>query len=106
MFWALAHLAFMPNPENRITLLFKWLVAVVSQQRSSMLLTGMPNQHLNVDAPDAHFPMLSGQGPSIAEPDAALKAAINYYSRTISGVTTQPIDPKDGSEEDSTAAIK
>ncbi len=106
MFWALAHLAFMPNPENRITLLFKWLVAVVSQQRSSMLLTGMPSQHLNVDAPDAHFPMLSGQGPSIAEPDAALKAAINYYSRTISGVTHQPMDHNDGSEEDSTAAIK
>ena len=30
------------------------------------------------DAEDAHFPMASGKGPSIAEPDSALKAAMDY----------------------------
>ncbi|KZR63696.1 hypothetical protein PMIT1327_02052 [Prochlorococcus marinus str. MIT 1327] len=106
MCWALAHLAFMPNPENRITLLFKWLVAVVSQQRSSMLLTGMPSQHIDIDAPDAHFPMQPGLGPSIAAPDAALQAAMKYYSTQIAGIAPQPMAAKEGSGEDSTAAIK
>ena len=106
MCWALAHLAFMPNPENRITLLFKWLVAVVSQQRSSMLLTGMPSQHIDIDAPDAHFPMQPGLGPSIAAPDAALQAAMKYYSTQIAGIAPQPMASKEGSGEDSTAAIK
>ena len=106
MCWALAHLAFMPNPENRITLLFKWLVAVVSQQRSSMLLTGMPSQHIDIDAPDAHFPMQPGLGPSIAAPDAALHTAMKYYSTQIAGIAPQPMAAKEGSGEDSTAAIK
>ena len=33
-----------------------------------MLLTGMPSQHMGLDAPDA-FPMAPETGPSIAEPE-------------------------------------
>jgi NADH dehydrogenase len=47
--WGLAHLMFMPANENRLTLLTKWLWAIASRQRASMLITGRPNQHLNVE---------------------------------------------------------
>ena len=104
MLWAAAHLAFMPDRENRFTLLLKWLFAVVSQARASMLLTGMPSQHIGLDAPDAAFPMAPGRGPSIADPGAALRAAMDYYSNQVSGVATQGNEEE--STEDSAAAIK
>lgn len=47
--WALAHLMFMPANENRLSLLTKWLWAIATRQRASLLITGRPNQHLNVD---------------------------------------------------------
>ena len=104
LLWAAAHLAFMPNEENRFSLLLKWIFAVVSQARASMLLTGMPSQHMGLDSPDAAFPMAPGLGPSISEPGAALRAAMDYYSNQVSGLSPQP---KAGeSTEDSAAAIK
>ncbi|WP_052327997.1 FAD-dependent oxidoreductase [Synechococcus sp. WH 8109] len=74
-----------PNRENRITLSIKWLYALATRQRASILLSGMPSKHLALDAEDAHVPMASGKGPSIAEPDAALKAAMDYYAHQLSG---------------------
>ena len=52
--------------------------------------------------------MQSGQGPSIAAPDAALKAAMNYYSHHMSGLphTQELLDTKEDSAADSAAAIK
>jgi len=47
--WGLAHLMFMPANENRLTLLTKWLWAIATRQRASMLITGRPNQHLNAE---------------------------------------------------------
>ena len=47
--WGLAHLMFMPANENRLSLLTKWLWAIATRQRASMLITGRPNQHLNVE---------------------------------------------------------
>lgn len=47
--WGLAHLAFMPANENRITLLTKWLWQIGTRQRSSLLITGRPDQHMNVE---------------------------------------------------------
>ena len=47
--WGLAHLMFMPANENRLTLLTKWLWAIATRQRASMLITGRSNQHLNVE---------------------------------------------------------
>ena len=39
----------MPANENRISLLSKWLWAIATRERASMLITGHPNQHLDVD---------------------------------------------------------
>ena len=96
----------MPERENRWTLLIKWIFAVVSQKRASMLLTGMPSQHIGLDAHDAPFPMHSGTGPSIAAPDAALKAAMEYYSNQMSGQRDQAAGTTEGSAGDSAAAIR
>ena len=61
-----------------------------------------------LDAEDAHFPMASDKGPSIAEPDAALKAVMDYYAHQLSGhpQTQELLDTKDASVADSEAAIK
>ena len=108
LLWAIVHLALMPNRENRITLSIKWLYVLATRERASILLTGMPSQHLALDAEDAHFPMASGKGPSIAEPDAALKAAMDYYAHQLSGLpqTQELLDTKEASVADSEAAIK
>ena len=102
--WAFVHLVLIPGVENRISLSIKWIFALLTQQRAAMLLTGMPSQHMSLDAADAHFPMQAGEGPSIASPDAALKAAMDYYSHQVSGVpqTQELIDTCD----DSAAAIR
>ena len=106
--WAFVHLVLIPGWENRISLSVKWVFALLTQQRASMLLTGMPSQHLALDAADAHFPMQAGEGPSIAAPDAALKAAMDYYSHHVIGhpQTQELIDTSEGSPADSAAAIK
>ena len=68
----------------------------------------MASQHLALDAEDALFPMASGKGPSIAEPYAALKAAMAYYAHQLSGLpkTQELLDNKEASVADSEAAIK
>ncbi|QEY31120.1 NAD(P)/FAD-dependent oxidoreductase [Synechococcus sp. RSCCF101] len=86
LLWAAAHLAFLHGWENRLSLALKWIVVVASQSRSSMLLTGMPSQHMGLDAPDAAFPMAPGAGPSIADPGAALRAAMDHYAKSVSGL--------------------
>ena len=52
--------------------------------------------------------MASGKGPSIAEPDATLKAAMDYYAHQLSGLpqTQELLDTKEASVADSEAAIK
>ncbi len=102
--WAFVHLVLIPGLENRISLSIKWIFALLTQQRAAMLLTGMPSQHMALDAADAHFPMQAGEGPSIASPDAALKAAMDYYSHQLSGIpqTQELIDTSD----ESAAAIR
>ena len=61
-----------------------------------------------LDAEDAHLPIASGKGPSIAEPDAALKAAIDYYAPQLSDLpqTQELLDTKEASVADSDAAIR
>ena len=46
--------------------------------------------------------------PSIAEPDAALKAAMDYYAHQLTGLnkTQELLDTKEASVADSEAAIK
>jgi NADH dehydrogenase len=48
LLWGLAHLAFMPAAENRLTLLTRWLWAIATNQRGSLLITGRINQHMDV----------------------------------------------------------
>ena len=47
--WALAHLAFIPDTENRISLFSKWMWQIATRQRTALLITGRPDQHLEVD---------------------------------------------------------
>jgi len=42
LLWALAHLAFMPDTENRISLLTKWLWMIVTRERSALLIQETP----------------------------------------------------------------
>ncbi|RPF83346.1 MAG: NAD(P)/FAD-dependent oxidoreductase [Synechococcus sp. TMED20] len=108
LLWAFVHLVLIPGWENRISLSIKWIFALFTQQRAAMLLTGMPSQHLAIDAADAHFPMKAGEGPSIASPDAALTAAMDYYSHQLTGhpKTQELLDTSEGSAADSAAAIR
>ena len=52
--------------------------------------------------------MTSSKGPCIAEPDAALKAAMDCYAHQLSGLpqTQEPLDTNEASVADSEAAIK
>ena len=113
LLWAFVHLVLIPDWENRISLSVKWIFALLTQQRAAILLTGMPSQHMALDAVDAHFPMKAGEGVSIAEPDAALKAAMEYYSNQMSRppINGQPstqelLDTSEGTATNSAAAIK
>ena len=47
--WGLAHLAFMPDMENRLSLLLKWLWQIGTRERDSLLITGNHNQHMGVE---------------------------------------------------------
>jgi NADH dehydrogenase len=47
--WALAHLAFIPDTENRIALFSKWMWQIATRQRTALLITGRPEQHIGVD---------------------------------------------------------
>ena len=39
LLWGLAHLAFMPDTENRLTLLTKWLWMIATRERSALVIT-------------------------------------------------------------------
>ncbi|MBU6249900.1 MAG: NAD(P)/FAD-dependent oxidoreductase [Cyanobacteria bacterium REEB417] len=47
--WGLAHLAFMPEMENRLSLLLKWMWVIGTRERDSMLIIGNRNQHMGVE---------------------------------------------------------
>jgi NADH dehydrogenase len=79
LFWGLAHLAFMPNNENRLTLLLKWLWAIVTRQRSALLVTGRPDQHIGVEVgleqvELARQPAAGAAAADVAGPPDALAA--------------------------------
>ena len=78
--WALAHLAFMPDDENRITLLVKWLWAIVSEQRSSLLITGLPNDSQPGRGP-APFPMGWENEPSFADLLGPMAEAVEQFQQ-------------------------
>jgi NADH dehydrogenase len=59
--WALAHLAFMPDTENRLSLLTKWLWQIATNQRAGLVITGHADQHLDVDVGLKRRELASGQ---------------------------------------------
>lgn len=79
LLWGLAHLAFIPATENRITLLTRWLWQIATRQRSALLITGRPDQHIGVDVGLARAPQSAAiparstgpaqQGPALAVDD-------------------------------------
>ncbi len=77
--WAAAHLAFMPDDENRVSLLVKWLWAVVTQQRGDLLITGMPSQHVGLEGSGSPFPMGIAGETSISDMDVTMKNAIDNF---------------------------
>ena len=38
LLWGLAHLAFMPENENRLSLLTKWLWVIATRERSALVI--------------------------------------------------------------------
>jgi NADH dehydrogenase len=42
LLWGLAHLAFIPDNENRITLLTKWMWMILTRERSALVITEAP----------------------------------------------------------------
>ena len=57
LLWAGVHLGLIHDMQQRGSLATKWVFALITRQRASMLLTGMPSQHIALNAADAHFPM-------------------------------------------------
>ncbi len=43
LLWGLAHLAFMPDAENRLTVLTKWLWMIFTRERSALVITESPS---------------------------------------------------------------
>lgn len=76
--WAIAHLAFIPDTENRIALFCKWMWQIATRQRTALLITGQPDQHLSVAAglspADRHEP------ETAAEATAAGPTAVGFQT--------------------------
>ncbi|MFM7314712.1 MAG: NAD(P)/FAD-dependent oxidoreductase [Cyanobium sp.] len=72
LLWGVAHLGFMPAMENRVTLLIKWLWSIGIGERSSLLITGRPNQHMDVEVGLERFEALAAEP---LEPLASAPAA-------------------------------
>jgi NADH dehydrogenase len=72
MLWALAHLAFIPDTENRIALFSKWMWQIATRQRTALLITGRPDQHLGVDVGLYRASLEGKEGPTrVAGQEAA-----------------------------------
>jgi NADH dehydrogenase len=71
LLWGLAHLAFMPDNENRISLLTKWLWAIALGERDSLLITGKPDQHMGVEVGLEKVELNLAEGSSNPEATAA-----------------------------------
>ena len=72
--WGLSHLAFMPDNENRLSLLVKWLWVIAVRERASQLITGKPDQHMGVEV-GLEAIELSQDAPPQAPPPAESAAA-------------------------------
>jgi NADH dehydrogenase len=69
--WALAHLAFIPDTENRIALFSKWMWQIATRQRTALLITGRPDQHIGVDVGLERAAPPGNRDQSLEEPPSA-----------------------------------
>jgi len=69
--WGLAHLAFMPEMENRLSLLLKWMWVIATRERDSMLIIGNRNQHMGVEVGLERRETSDPTPPSVASAAAA-----------------------------------
>ena len=70
LLWGLAHLAFMPDTENRLTLLTKWLWVIATGQRAGLLITGRSDQHMAVEVGLERAERVGGETPEPQETPA------------------------------------
>jgi len=70
LLWGLAHLAFMPATENRLTLLTKWLWVIATGQRAGLLITGRSDQHMAVEVGLERAERVGGETPEPQETPA------------------------------------
>jgi NADH dehydrogenase len=76
LLWGVAHLAFMPDTENRLTLLTKWLWQIATNQRAALVITGRAGQHMGVEVGLERREL--SEAPGAAASDAApMEAAQN-----------------------------
>jgi NADH dehydrogenase len=73
--WALAHLAFIPDTENRIALFSKWMWQIATRQRTALLITGRPDQHVGVDVGLQRAEGACAEDPAVASAAETLHAA-------------------------------
>ncbi|MFM9048175.1 MAG: NAD(P)/FAD-dependent oxidoreductase [Cyanobium sp.] len=71
MLWGVAHLGFMADNENRLSLLVKWLWVIALRERASQLITGRPDQHMGVEVGLEKVELTLGEGTSPPESPAA-----------------------------------
>jgi NADH dehydrogenase len=58
----------MPAMENRLSLLVKWMWNIAVGQRASLLITGRPDQHMNVEV---GLERVESETPAPVEPPVA-----------------------------------
>lgn len=63
--WGMAHLLFMPEMENRFSLLLKWLWQIATKERDSLLIIGSPNQHMGVEVGLERLERSSAPAPTV-----------------------------------------
>jgi len=87
--WGLAHLAFMPDMENRLSLLLKWLWQIGTRERDSMLIIGSHNQHLGVEV---GLELRETTADLVGAEDSALKE-VPKAAAAVASATAEPGAP-------------
>ncbi|MFZ9270187.1 MAG: NAD(P)/FAD-dependent oxidoreductase [Prochlorococcaceae cyanobacterium] len=94
--WGLAHLAFMPEMENRLSLLLKWLWQIGTRERDSLLIIGNRNQHMGVEVGLEERESSGQGGVQTATPttDAEEVSAAQPQNATQDAQPAAPLDPQ------------
>jgi len=94
--WGLAHLAFMPEMENRLSLLLKWLWQIGTRERDSLLIIGNHNQHMGVEVGLEQREGQANEAAGAPAPAPAAEAPPAGASPAVDG-GPDPVPPAAGS---------